>query len=345
VSADGTKVSAIVLRPVRRTALAGGVTRWARTVAEAELLVRRFAACIPPGEVPEPIELAVLFAGGASVGAEIALHLEDAHREASPLEEVLLGWAHREHVAGRRARATDLGQMAELVRHVAHHRTIGERVDVHESRAHSVDANGAAEVAATRARVLARPPPAPLVGSRYRDGRLLTEIATDVHRDIQVAVSRGLLPGGLRCAVRVERFEAGRGLELEVLDAPGLWIPDVCEVCLPVALGIEPRTVGPLYCGHTPVLGGDSLAAQGVLLTLMALADLYNWDAGWVEGERYAVESAFQVATCFGPHVGKAQREGLRLSEAAFRSRLRADAQHETERAVVAPLAAIEAWL
>jgi hypothetical protein len=121
--------------------------------------------------------------------------------------------------------------------------------------------------------------------------------------------------------VRVERLEAGpRGLVIEVMEAPGLWVPDVCEACMPVALGLLPPS-DVLYCGHTPSLGGDSLAAQGVLLTVMAIADVHNWDAGRIVGDRYVVECAFELAICFAPNVGRAQRERLRSTELAFRDR------------------------
>jgi hypothetical protein len=236
----------------------------------------------------------------------------------------LLSWARRDRADGEAHRARVLLRLAELVRHVAHQRAVGERVDQHENLGEKLD--GASE--ARRLRLLARPPPADLVGRLYRPRRPLEEVARNVRRDIMTAGSQGLLPDRLRCTVEVETFEAGPGVAIEVVNAPGLWIPDVCEMCLPVAFGLgsaplgAPPNGGPT-CGHTPSRTGYSLAAHGVLLTLLAIGDVYNADAGEVEGAAYLVESAFELATSFCSALDRAQRETLRSSEQALQERAR----------------------
>jgi hypothetical protein len=198
---------------------------------------------------------------------------------------------------------------------VAHHHTVGEFVDVYEHLDDDLDDEGVAR----RDRVLASPRPAQLTGSRYSDGRSLDLIARDVWRDVEAAVVSGMLPEGLRCEVRIEQYEAGPGLELEVQRAPGLWIPDLCEMCVPVVYGIQPPPDGGLTCGHTPTRAGHSRAAEGVLLTLLAIGDVYNRDASRIDGREYVVQSAFDLATCFDGNLGRAQRETLRSSEQAMR--------------------------
>jgi hypothetical protein len=202
---------------------------------------------------------------------------------------------------------------------VAHQRAVGERLDAHESLGQEVDSAGEAR----RLRILARPPPANLVGRLYRPRRPLEEVARDVRRDIMSAVSQGLLPERLRCTVDVETFEAAQGLAIEVVSAPGLWIPDVCEMCLPIAFGVATPPDGGPTCRHTPTRTGYSLAAHGVLLSLLAIADVYNADAGSVEGAAYVVESAFELATSFCSALDRAQRDTLRSSEQALQERAR----------------------
>ena len=311
--------AALMLRPVEGLLLAGGATCWARTVAEAELLLRRHATDIPPDAAPRRVELAVLFARGARRRAEIELSHADACREASPWEAVLLGWAKEFVEGGDTARTLYLVRLAELVRHVAHYRAVGEFVDVYESLDDDVDAEGAAR----RDRVLASPSPAPLVGAKYDEGRPLTAIAHSVHRDIETAVGNGILPRGLRCAVRLEEFERGPGIEIEVVRAPGLWIPDLCQMCVPVAYGEAPPPEGGLTCGHTPSLAGQSPAAHGVLLTLLAIGDVYNRDSNRIEDGAYVTQGAFELATCFDGSLAGEQRETLRSSEEAMRERAR----------------------
>jgi hypothetical protein len=312
-------VSALTLRPLEGLPLAGGATRRARTVAEAELLLRRFAGQIPAGAEPQRFEVAAVFFGGLCKQAEIVLGHEDVHREASPWDGALLGWAKELIEGGDRPRARNLARLAELVRHVAHNRAVGEHVDVYESLGHDVDAAGAAR----RARVLRGPAPLSLAGSKHSDGRPLSLIARDVRRDIEAAISDGTLPEGLRCVVRIEPFDSGPGLEIEVVRAPRLWIPDLCEMCVPVAFRVQAPPEGGLTCGHTPTLAGYSLAAEGVLLTLLAVGDIYNCDTSRIEDGEYVVRSAFELATCFSSTLGRAQRETLRSSEQAMRERAR----------------------
>jgi hypothetical protein len=311
--------TAFMIRPLAAPVLGVGSTRWAQTPAEAELLLRRLAGQIPPHSEPQPFDIAVGFARGGRRRAEIALSHADAHREASLWEAALVAWANESVEAADQGSTGYLMGLAEVVRHVAHYLAVGEFVDVYENLDRDVDIAGAAR----RARVLASPAPTPLVGPRYREGRALAAIARDVTRDIDAAVGRGVLPEGLRCTVSVEQFEAGPGIEVQVVRAPGLWIPDLCEMCVPVAYGLEPPPEGGLRCGHTPSLGGDSIAADGVLLTVLAIGDAYNRDSSQIEAGQYVVQSAFELATCFGAGVGRAQRETLRSSENAMRDRLR----------------------
>ncbi len=299
MTAGVPRVSGLALRP-----LAGGATRWAATVGEAELLLRRLAGQLPAGAAPRRFEVAVLFAGGARQHAEIALCRDDSYCEASPWEGLLLRWAKDCIEGNDRPRALQLVRMTELVRHVAHHRAVGEFVDVYEHMEDDLDE----EDAARRDRVLASPPPAPLTGSNFRHGRPLDVIRRYVRRDIEAAVVAGMLPEGLQCAVRIEPYEGRLGIEIEVVRVPGLWIPDLCEMCIPVAYRVRPMPEGGLTCRHTPTLAGYSIAADGVLLTLLAIGDVYNRDSGIIGDGAYVVESGFPLGTCFDGALGRAQR-------------------------------------
>ncbi len=317
------KATALTLRPVEGLLLAGGTTRRARTVAEAELLLRRLSAQIPADAGSQRVEVAVVFAGGMRRQAELALSHEDAHREMSPWDGVLLAWAKECVDRGDRDHALYLVRLAELVRHVAHYRAVGEFVDVYENLDDDDD-----EAVTRRARVLASPAPASLVGAKYSEGRSLAAIAHGVRRDIETAVGNGMLPAGLRCEVRIEQFEAGPGIEIEVVRAPGIWIPDLCQMCVAVAYEVQPPPPGGLTCGHTPCIAAHSVTADGVLLTLLAIGDAYNADSSRVEGREYKVSGAFELATFFGGDLCGAQRETLRSSEEAMRERARRQAAH-----------------
>jgi hypothetical protein len=312
---NASNVAAVSVRPVDGLRCPADVARCALTVAEAELRLRRVAASVAPGTKPRRVEATFVFADGARKRRELALTRDGAHCETALLDDVLLGWASEERAGGDNDCTAHLARQAELVRHVAHNRAVSERVEVYERLRDDVDAAGAAR----RARVLSSPPPAAVVGARYREGRPLELVAHDVRHDVDAAIGDGTLPAGLRCTVRIEPFEEGPGIEIEVVHAPRLWIPDVCEMCLPAAYGLEPPDK--LTCGHTPSRTAHSLAADGVLLTLLAIGDVYNRDEGSVENGDYRVESAFVLATCFDGSLARAQRDKLRSSDEALRER------------------------
>jgi hypothetical protein len=306
-------LAGLTLRPLDGLLCAGGSAQWVSSVAEAEILLRLLAA--EPRPEPVRVEVGAVWADGRRGAVELALAAADAHRERALLQDVLDGWM-RAAAEADDPRAPLLAWMEEIARHVAHNRAVGERVGALETAEELLDAAGVER----RARALAVPPPAPLRGARFVPGRPLAAVARDVRSDVSRAVVAGLLPAGVSVVVSEARFELERGLEIEVVRAPRLWLPDVCEQCLSIAYGLERRPPSGPRCGHTPALAGMSVAAQGVLLTVLALGDAYNADELDQGPDSFFAASAFPLATFFGPQVGSGQRDKLRSSEAALRA-------------------------
>ncbi len=273
------------------------------TPGEVELCLRRLAAQTPESGEPTRVEIALQFGDNVGFADELLLHRGDAIAEQPLLGGPVRMWAARELVDGNGARAAYLTRWNELLEHIVHQLLLAERGGVDESPR---------EDDAERVHRRALPPPAPLKGPRYRSGRTLSEIERAVRRDLGAAATDGTLPAGLLSTVRA----AGGGLEIEVTKAPRVWLPDLCEVCLPRAYGLGAAAPsGPPSCGHTPTLGGESLEATGLLLTVFALADVYNCDeSGFDEGDQLRVAMGFDLAVCFDPGLARAQRERLQTS-------------------------------
>lgn len=269
---------------------------------EVELRLRRLAAQTPDSGEPTRVEVALQFGDNAGFADELLLHRRDAIAEQPLLGGPVRTWAARELAGGNGARASYLARWGGLLEHVVHQLLLAERGGLDESPR---------EDDAERARRRALPPPAPLKGAHYRSGRTVAEIERAVRRDLGAAATDGTLPAGLLCTVRA----AGAGLDIEVKKAPRVWIPDLCEVCLPRAYGLGAAAPsGPPSCGHTPTLGGESLEATGLLLTVLALADVYNCDESGFDGDQLRVAMGFELTVCFDPALARAQRERLQTS-------------------------------
>lgn len=139
----------------------------------------------------------------------------------------------------------------------------------------------------------------PAPESKYVASRDITEIAKLVRADVAAAVKAGVLPKGLKCSVRIERYSMGQSLHLTVKAAPGLVFVSTKRV----RFDVETR-------GHefTP-MSRYSVDGQRVLDTLKAIVAAYNRDRSDIMVDYFDVN--FYEHIGFASALESAQREEI----------------------------------
>jgi hypothetical protein len=110
--------------------------------------------------------------------------------------------------------------------------------------------------------------PLPAPESKFAAGRDVRDIAKDLRKDIAAAVKSGLLPKGLKCSVRIERYAGGRSIDITVTAAPGVCFLSTRRI------RFEIETNGRVF---TPMSRYSTEGAR-VIKTLEAFHASYNRD-------------------------------------------------------------------